>query len=84
MSPAFCRPSFVAYPLMRVRIVKAPPAYVLEGLDLRPYKLLPGRSRELSRQLAAVLIEWGYAAPVKGKPAKRSQSRATSRRPGKK
>ena len=49
---------------MRVRIVKAPPASVLEGLDLRPLKLKVGETRELPRHIAGILVAWGYARLV--------------------
>ena len=47
---------------MRVRIVKAPPASVLEGLDLRPLKLKVGETRELPRHITGILVAWGYAS----------------------
>jgi hypothetical protein len=52
------------YPVMRVRIVKVPPASVLEGLDLRPYQLKPAETRNLRSPVADILIAWGYAVPV--------------------
>jgi len=46
---------------MLVCIVKIPPSRMLEGIDLRPYRLRRSEIRELPRPLADVLIEWGYA-----------------------
>ena len=64
---------------MRVRIVKVPPAYVLEGLDLRPYRLKPAATRNLRSPVADVLIAWGYAEPVlrrvRARPTKKPKSR---------
>jgi hypothetical protein len=60
---------------MRVRVIKAPPARVLEGLDLQPYKLKVGRTCELPRALAGILAAWGYA---------RSAGASSSAGPGKK
>jgi len=58
---------------MRVRVIKAPPARVLEGLDLRPFKLKVGETCELPRALATVLVAWGYARPARApaRPTKR-------------
>jgi len=49
---------------MRVRIVKVPPASVLEGFDLRPLNLQRDETRNLRGPLAGVLVEWGYARRV--------------------
>jgi hypothetical protein len=46
---------------MRVRIIKVPPASVLEGLDLRPLRLKLGETRELKDPIAGILVAWGYA-----------------------
>ena len=46
---------------MLVRIVKVPPASMLEGLDLRPLKLRIDETRNLKTPIADVLISWGYA-----------------------
>jgi hypothetical protein len=35
---------------------------MLEGLDLRPYKLRVGETRELPRPIADVLVAWGTAS----------------------
>jgi len=61
---------------MRLRIVKLPPASVLEGLDLRPFKLKTGETRELPRAIADILTAWGYArAPrVSVRPTKKSRA----------
>ena len=47
--------------LMLVCIVKIPPARMLEGVDLLPYRLRRDEIRVLPRSLATVLIDWGYA-----------------------
>ncbi len=62
---------------MRVRIVKIPPASMLEGLDLRPLKLRAAETRNLRSPVADVLIAWGYAEPVNGsaRPTKRPKLR---------
>jgi hypothetical protein len=52
---------------MRVRILKAPPASVLEGLDLRPYRLKVGETRELRSPIADILVAWGYARLARAK-----------------
>ena len=59
---------------MRLRIVKLPPASVLEGLDLRPFKLKTGETRELPRAIADILTAWGYARPAGAlvRPTKKS------------
>jgi hypothetical protein len=46
---------------MLVRIVKIPPAGILEGLDLRPLELRRSEIRELARPVADVLLAWEYA-----------------------
>jgi hypothetical protein len=48
---------------MLISIVKIPPATMLEGLDLRPYRLRHDEVRELPRPVANVLLAWGYAEP---------------------
>ncbi len=48
---------------MLVRIVKVPPARMLEGLDLRPFRLRRAEIRELPRPVADVLVAWDYAEP---------------------
>jgi hypothetical protein len=59
--------------LMRVRIVKVPPASVLEGLDLRPFRLKPAETRNLRSPVANILVAWGYAQPI----ARRARARPT-------
>ena len=65
--------------LMRVRIVRVPPASVLEGLDLRPYGLKPAETRNLRSPVADILVAWGYAerapAPNSSRPTKKPRSR---------
>jgi hypothetical protein len=59
---------------MRVHIVKVPPAFTLEGLDLRPLKLRPDETRNLRSPVAEVLLAWGYATkcvPSPGRPIKK-------------
>jgi len=46
---------------MRVRILRAPPARILEGVDLGAYRFQPGATYELERRVADVLIVWNYA-----------------------
>jgi hypothetical protein len=58
---------------MRVRIVKVPPVSVLEGLDLRPYRLKPAETRNLRSPVANILVAWGYAQPV----VRRARARPT-------
>ena len=65
---------------MRVRIVKVPPVYVLEGLDLRPYRLKPAVTRNLRSPVADVLIAWGYAEPVPRRVRARPNKKPKSRR----
>jgi hypothetical protein len=48
---------------MLVRIVKVPPARMLEGLDLLPFRLRRSEIRELARPVADVLVAWEYAEP---------------------
>ncbi len=59
---------------MRVRIVKVPPASILEGLDLRPYQLRAAQTRELARPVADVLVAWGYAERVTTRGVQARQS----------
>ena len=65
---------------MRVRIVKVPPAYVLEGLDLRPYRLKPAETRDLRSPVADILVAWGYAQPMPrsalARPTKKAKPRS--------
>jgi hypothetical protein len=49
---------------MKVRVLRVPPSLVLEGIDLRPYKLQEGNLYELEPQVAKVLIVWEYAERV--------------------
>jgi hypothetical protein len=49
---------------MKVRVLRVPPSRVLEGIDLRPYKLQEGNLYELEPQVAKVLIVWEYAERV--------------------
>ena len=46
---------------MKTRIRRAPPARILEGVDLGPGRLEPGRVYELEPRVAEILIFWGYA-----------------------
>jgi hypothetical protein len=46
---------------MRVRILRAPPARILEGVDLGSYRFEPGGTYEIERRVAEVLIVWNYA-----------------------
>jgi len=49
---------------MKVRVLRVPPSRILEGIDLRPYKLQEGNVYELEPQVATVLILWKYAELV--------------------
>jgi hypothetical protein len=58
MSAASLRDAVIS---MLVCIVKVPPARMLEGMDLRPYRLRRAEIRELPRPVSDVLLAWGYA-----------------------
>jgi hypothetical protein len=47
--------------LGRIRVTKVPPSDFLEGVDLRSYHFVKGREYTVSREVAAVLMVWGYA-----------------------
>jgi hypothetical protein len=47
--------------LGRIRVTKVPPSDFLEGVDLRSYHFVKGREYAVSREVAAVLMVWGYA-----------------------
>jgi len=59
---------------MKVRVLRVPPSRVLEGIDLRPYKLQEGNVYDLEPQVATVLILWKYAEPV-NRPRRRKKGR---------
>jgi hypothetical protein len=80
MSTASLEAAIPRNPLMRVRIVKVPPAFVLEGLDLRPYKLRPAETRSLRGPVADILVAWGYAEPVRPPARPRPTKKAKPRR----
>lgn len=44
-----------------IRLKKVPPSDFLEGVDLRPYHFVEGQVYNVSRDVAAVLLAWGYA-----------------------
>jgi hypothetical protein len=50
--------------MMRVRISRVPPSRVLEGADLRGYKLQEGHEYELDARVAKILVAWNYAEPA--------------------
>ena len=50
---------------MKVRVLRVPPSRILEGIDLRPYKLREGGVYDLESPVAKVLIVWKYAERVK-------------------
>ena len=50
--------------MMRVRISRVPPSRVLEGVDLRDYKLQEGHEYELDTRVAKILVAWNYAEPA--------------------
>jgi hypothetical protein len=45
----------------RIRVTKVPPSDFLEGVDLRSYHFVKGQEYTVSREVAAVLMVWGYA-----------------------
>ena len=47
--------------LGRIRVTKVPPSDFLEGVDLRSYHFVKGQEYTVSREVAAVLMVWGYA-----------------------
>jgi len=47
---------------MSVRILRVPPARVLEGVDLTPFAFERGRAYDVDPQVARVLILWDYAS----------------------
>lgn len=54
---------------MKVRIHRVPPSRFLEGVDLGPERLQPGRLYELDPVIAGVLLVWGYAERVGPEPS---------------
>jgi hypothetical protein len=50
--------------MVRVRISRVPPSRVLEGVDLRDYRLQEGREYELDPRVAKILVAWNYAEPA--------------------
>jgi hypothetical protein len=73
---------------MLVCILKVPPARMLEGLDLRPYRLRRAEIRELPRPVVDVLLDWGYAEPCADRrrpgnpripPSKKREARKTKK-----
>jgi hypothetical protein len=50
---------------MKVRVLRVPPSRILEGIDMRPFKLQEGGVYDLESRVAKVLIVWKYAEPVK-------------------
>ena len=65
---------------MRVRIVKAPQALVLEGWDLRSLKLRPEETRNLKSPIANVLVAWGYAEKLQSRARPTKKRRAGRRK----
>ncbi|HEV3140350.1 MAG TPA: hypothetical protein VGY57_07550 [Vicinamibacterales bacterium] len=56
--------------------MRVPPSDSLEGFDLRPYGFLDGRLYDVPEDLAAVLVDWGYAE----RPVRRQQAADRKRR----
>jgi hypothetical protein len=54
---------------MKVRIRRAPPSRVLEGVDLGPVKFEAGRVYDLEPRVAEVLLVRGYAERVDVEPS---------------
>jgi len=55
---------------------------MLEGLDLRPFKLRPDETRNLRSPVAEILVAWGYAKPVlrAARPTKKPREKPRTRR----
>ena len=53
---------------MKVRILRTPPARILEGVDLGQHRFQSGGTYEVERHVADVLIVWGYAERVDSEP----------------
>ena len=49
---------------MKVRILRAPPSRVLEGVDLGPQPFEKGRIYDLEPRVAKVLVVWDYAERI--------------------
>ena len=49
---------------MKIRILRSPPARILEGIDLGPYRFEKGKIYELEPRVATVLIVWSYAERI--------------------
>jgi hypothetical protein len=60
---------------MKVRIVRVPPARLLEGVDLGPFQFEKGRAYELDSRVARVLVVWEYAERIEETDLKQRASR---------
>ena len=60
---------------MKVRIVRVPPARLLEGVDLGPFQFEKGHAYELDSRVARVLVVWEYAERIEETDLKQSVSR---------
>jgi hypothetical protein len=49
---------------MKVRILRVPPARILEGVDLGPFQFERGHTYELESDVARVLVVWDYAERI--------------------
>jgi len=49
---------------MKVRILRAPPSRLLEGIDLGPQRFEQGHIYDLEPRVARVLVVWDYAERI--------------------
>ena len=49
---------------MKVRILRVPPARILEGIDLGPFRFEQGHTYKLESRVARVLVMWDYAERI--------------------
>jgi hypothetical protein len=64
---------------MRIRIVKTPPAYVIDGFDMRG--LRAGQTYELDARLANYVVMAGFGTGADEKPAVPKKSRIDESKP---
>jgi hypothetical protein len=50
--------------IVKIRILRVPPTRYLEGFDIRSYFFRAGAVYAVSKEIARVLIDWGYAEAV--------------------
>jgi len=66
---------------MRVRIVKTPPAYVIDGFEMRG--LRAGGTYDLDTRLGSYVVRAGFAVAADGKSELPKAPRADESRPAK-